>query len=141
MRVLLVDASLANPTLSRLVGEPAPGSKLSDRLITDQKLGLTFLSLMASEAPHAGKSGRPALAQELSQICSGFDLTVVDAGLLRSETTAGALIAISQAMLFLARASATSQDVAAAAASDLLQMANGRRCAAVLVMTGDDLDR
>ena len=48
---------------------------------------------------------------------------------------------MSQAILFLARASATSQEAAAAAAADLLQMANGKRCAAVLTMTSDELDR
>jgi succinoglycan biosynthesis transport protein ExoP len=138
MRVLLVDASTADPTLSQLIGEPAAGSRLSDRLITDQRLGLSFLSLVA---PRAGKSGRPALAEELGQICAGFDLTLVDAGLLRSERNAPALITIAQAILFLARASATSQDAAAAAALDLLQMANGKRCAAVLTMTGDGLER
>jgi hypothetical protein len=63
---------------------------------------------------------------------------MVDAGLLRSEPNASALIAASQAILFLARASATSQETAAAAAADLLQMANGKRCAAVLTMAGDE---
>lgn len=142
MRVLLVDASLTDPMLSRLIGEPAAGSKLSDRLITDQRLGLSFLSLAAPEATRSPRSGRSStLSEELSHICAGFDLTVVDAGLLRSERNAPALIAIAQAILFLARASATSQDAAAAAAADLLQMANGKRCAAVLTMTGEELEQ
>ncbi len=142
MRVLLVDASSADPTLSRLIGEPPAGSKLADRLITDPRLGLSFLPLTHPDVPRAGKSGRsPTLAEELSQVCAGFDLTLVDAGLLRSERDAPALISIAQAILFLARASATSQQLAASAASDLLQMANGKRCAAVLTMTGEELER
>lgn len=136
MRVLLIDASSADPTLSRLIGESAAGSRLSDRLITDQRLGLSFLSLTAADATRAGRSGRgPTLAEELGPICAGFDLTLVDAGLLRSERNAPALITIAQAILFLARASTTSQDAAATAASDLMQTANGKRCAAVLTMT------
>ncbi len=141
MRVLLVDASLADPTLSELIGEPAPASKLADRVITDQRLGLSFLSLAAPEPQRPGKSARSALADELGRIASGFDLTFVDCGLLRSERNAPALISIAQAILFLARASATSQHAAAAAAADLLQMAGGRRCAAVLTMTGESLER
>ncbi len=141
MRVLLVDASLADPTLSELIGEPAPGSKFADRIITDQRLGLSFLSLAAPEPQRAGKSGRPALADELGRVASGFDLTLVDCGLLRSERNAPALISIAQAILFLARAASTSQDAAAAAAADLLQLANGRRCAAVLTMTGESLEQ
>jgi uncharacterized protein involved in exopolysaccharide biosynthesis len=140
MRVLLVDASTADPTLSHLIGEPASGSKLSDRLITDQRLGLSFLSLAAQETPRGGNSDRgQSLAEGVSLIAAGFDLTLVDAGLSRSERNAPALISIAQAILFLARASATSQDAAAAAAADLLQMANGKRCAAVLTMTGEEL--
>ena len=50
------------------------------------------------------------------------------------ERNAAALIAASQAILFVTRASSTSQETAAVAASDLLQMANGTRCAAVLTM-------
>jgi hypothetical protein len=65
-------------------------------------------------------------------------LTLVDAGLLRWERNARSLITVAQAILFLTRASATSQDTAAPAAADLLQMASGRRCAAVLTMTGDE---
>ena len=141
MRVLLIDANSADPTLSRLIGEPVADSKLSERMITDQRLGLSFLSLTVHDLPRSGWSGRGALADELAHISAGFDLTVIDAGLVRSERNAAALIAVAQAILFLARASATSQDAAAAAAGDLLQMASGKRCAAVLTMTGDELDR
>ena len=52
------------------------------------------------------------------------------------ERNAAALIAASQAILFLSKVSATSRETAAFAASDLLQMADGRRCAAVLTMAG-----
>ena len=138
MRVLLIDANSADPTLSQLIGEPVAGSKLSERVITDQRLGLSFLSLTAHDTPRSGWSGRTALADELGHICAGFDLTMVDAGLLRSEHNASALIAVSQAILFLARAAVTSQEAAAAAAADLLQMANGKRCAAVLTMAADE---
>ncbi len=141
MRILLVDASLADPTLTELIGEPAPGSKLAHRIISDQRLGLSFLSLAGSEPQGSGKSGRAALGEELGQIASGFDLTVVDCGLLRSERNAPALISIAQAILFLARAASTSQNAAAAAAADLLQMASGRRCAAVLTMTPESLEQ
>ena len=85
MRVLLIDANSADPTLSRLIGEPVAGSKLSERVITDQRLGLSFLSLTAHDLPRSGWSGRSALADELAHMSAGFDLTVVDAGLLRSE--------------------------------------------------------
>ncbi len=135
MRTLLVDANTADPALTNLIGGPVAGSKLSDRLITDQALGLSFLSLAA----RAGWSKHNTLADELSRIASGFDLTLVDAGLLRWERNAAALITASQAILFLVRASATSQEAAASAASDVLQMANGRRCAAVLSMTGAEV--
>jgi hypothetical protein len=72
---------------------------------------------------------------------AGFDLTLVDAGLLRWERNATALINAAQAILFLTRASATSHETAASAAADLLQMANGRRCASVLTMTAAETER
>ncbi len=97
--------------------------------------------LTADELPLSGYANRNALAGELSQITAGYDLTLVDAGLLRLERNATALITASQAILFLSRASATSQEMAASAASDLLQMANGRRCAAVLTMADSEITR
>jgi len=102
---------------------------------------LSFLSLTADRLPLAGWANRDALADELSQVTSNYDLTLVDAGLLRLERNAAALVATSQAILFISRASATSQETAAAAASDLLQMANGRRCAAVLTMADDETNQ
>jgi len=141
MRTLLIDANAADPALTKVLGEGDPSEKLCDRVITDNRLGLSFLSLIADHLPLAGWSNRNALADELSQLAAGYDLTLIDAGLLRLERNAAALIAASQAILFLSRASATSQETAASAASDLLQMANGRRCAAVLTMADSEITR
>ncbi len=141
MRTLLIDANVADPALTKVLGEGDEGPNLSDRVITDGRLGLSFLSLATDHLPLAGWSNRNALADELSQITSGYDLTLIDAGLLRFERNAAALVTASQAILFLSRASGTSQQTAAIAASDLLQMANGRRCAAVLTMANDETTR
>ena len=141
MRTLLIDANAADPALTKVLGEGDGGSDLSDRIVTDGRLGLSFLSLAADHLPLAGWSNRDALAGELHQITSGYDLTLIDAGLLRIERNAAALVTASQAILFLSRASVTSQQTAAAAASDLLQMANGRRCAAVLTMANGEATR
>ncbi len=141
MRTLLIDANAADPALTKVLGEGEDGPSLSDRLITDNRLGLSFLSLTAEHPPLAGWSNRAALAEELGRITADYDITLIDAGLLRLERNAASLIAASQAILFLSRASATSQETAAAAASDLLQMANGRRCAAVLTMANDEATR
>jgi hypothetical protein len=84
--------------------------------------------------PLTGWANRDALAHELNQVTADYDLTLIDAGLLRVERNAAALVSASQAILFVSKAGATSQATATAAASDLLQMANGRRCAAVLTM-------
>ena len=134
MRTLLIDASAADPALTKVLGKGDAGPKLSDRLITDQRLGLSFLSLVGDNHSLTGWSNRHALTDEVSRIATGYDLTLVDAGLLNGEHNAAALISVSQAILFLSRASVTSQQAAASAASDLLQMADGRRCAAVLTM-------
>jgi succinoglycan biosynthesis transport protein ExoP len=137
MRTLLIDANTADPALTKVLGEGGDGPSLSDRLITDDRLGLSFLSLKSDHAPLVGWSNRHAFAEELGRITADYDITLIDAGLLRLERNAASLIGASQAILFLSRASATSQETAAMAASDLLQMANGRRCAAVLTMTND----
>lgn len=141
MRTLLVDANSADPALTSVLGEADAGPALADRVITDNRLGLSFLSLTAEQLPLSGWSNRNALADELSQITANYDLTLIDAGLLRVERNAAALITASQAILFLSKASATSQDTAAVAAADLMQMANGRRCAAVLTMADSETNR
>ncbi|MGH6737152.1 MAG: GumC family protein [Methyloceanibacter sp.] len=141
MRTLLIDANAADPALTKVLGEGDPGPSLSDRIISDQRLGLSFLSLTADHLPLAGWANRNALADELTRVTADYDLTLIDAGLLRMERNGAALIGASQAILFLSRANATSQETAASAASELLQMANGKRCAAVLTMAGDESNR
>ncbi len=44
MRTLLIDANSANPALTKVLGEGDAGAELSDRVITDNRLGLSFLS-------------------------------------------------------------------------------------------------
>ena len=137
IRTLLIDASTADPALTRILGESELQNShgdLSDRVVTDQRLGLSFLSLADDTLVPVSMSNRNALSDKLSHLTKGYELTLIDGGLLHRERNAGALIAASEAILFLSRASTTSQETAAFAASDLLQMANGRRCAAVLTM-------
>ena len=139
IRTLLVDASTADPALTRVFGKaemPESDPVLDDGVITDQRLGLSFLSLTNSAPVPSGLSSRHALSDDLSRLAKGYELTIIDGGLLYYERNAAALIAASQAILFLSKVSATSQQTAAFAASDLLQMADGRRCAAVLTMAG-----
>jgi polysaccharide biosynthesis transport protein len=134
IRTLLVDASTAHPALTQVFGKGDDAAGLRERMITDRRLGLSFLSLLGDNQSLAGWPNRAAITDELRQITASYDLTLIDAGLLNGEGNVASLMAISQAILFLSRASATSQQTAASAASDLLQMANGRRCAAVLTM-------
>lgn len=133
MRTLLIDANAADPALTRVLGTGEPGAELGDRIVKDSRIGLSFLSLTAEDSFTAWPE-RNTLTDELRKISADYDLALIDAGLLRMERNAAALVTASQAILFLARASVTSQAAAAAAAADLLQMANGRRCAAVLTM-------
>lgn len=140
IRTLLVDSNTANPALSEVLGDGDKSARLSDRVITDSRLGLSFLSLASDQLPLNGWSKRSALTDELSQVAANYDLTLIDAGLLRLERNAVALVNASQAILFVTRASATTRETAAQAASDLLQMAHGRRCAAVLTMTDNEID-
>lgn len=135
MRTLLVDASTANPSLSKVLGDGDKSVALGERVITDTRLGLSFLSLASDEVPSKGWSKRGALTDELSQVAADYDITLIDAGLLRLERNAAALVDASQAILLATKASATTREAAAQAASDLMQMAHGRRCAAVLTMT------
>ncbi len=134
IRTLLVDASTADPALTQVFGVGKHAGGLCDRMITDQRLGLSFLSLVGANQSLTGWPNRTALTDELRRITAGYDLTLIDAGVLNGERYVSSLMALSQAILFLSRASVTSQQAAASAASDLLQMANGRRCAAVLTM-------
>ncbi len=134
MRTLLIDASAADPALTRVLGKGDTGPELRDRVITDQRLGLAFMSLVGDNHSLTGWSNRHALTDEVSRIAADYDLTLVDAGILHGEHNAGALVAICQAILFLSRASVTSEQTATAAAADLLRIADGRRCAAVLTM-------
>jgi len=137
IRTLLIDASATDPALTKVIGkgEAGPGSTLEERVITDQRLGLSFLSLSDDDSELSGWSNRHTLSNELSRLTKDYELTLIDGGLLYYERNAAALVAVAQAILFLSRAS-TSQEAAASAASDLLQMANGRRCAGVLTMVG-----
>ncbi len=134
IRTLLVDASTAHPGLTQVLGKGNDAAELRHRMVTDQRLGLSFLSLVGDNQSLTGWPSRTDLTDELRQITADYDLTLIDAGLLSGERNVACLMAISQAILFLSRASVTSQQVAASAAADLLQMANGRRCAAVLTM-------
>ena len=135
IRTLLIDASTSNPALTKIFGANEPTDvELGDRVITDQRLGLSFLSLTGEGDGPNGWVNRHALAEKLKEVAGGYELALIDAGTLNVERNTSALMSISQAILFLSRASTTSQQTAAAAAADLLQMANGRRCAAVLTM-------
>lgn len=139
IRTLLIDASTADPALTKVFGKSEmrdSDTVLDDWVITDQRLGLSFLSLTDSAVVPSGLSNRHALSDDLSRLAKGYELTIIDGGLLYYERNAAALIAASQAILFLSKVSATSRETAAFAASDLLQMADGRRCAAVLTMAG-----
>ncbi len=136
IRTLLVDASATDPALTKVIGKSDDAPELANQVITDQALGLSFLSLANLDSEPAGWSSRHTLTEQLSDLTKGYELTLIDGGLLYCERNAAALIASSQAILFLSRASVTSQEAASFAASDLLQMANGRRCAAVLTMAG-----
>lgn len=139
IRTLLIDASASDPALTNILGRDQDlEAPLEDQVVTDQRLGLSFLSLTDDDHPLTGWTNRKALTDEIKRIAEGYDLTLIDGGLLYSERGAAALIPVSQAILFLSRASATSQETAAVAASDLLQMAHGRRCAAVLTMVGTE---
>jgi hypothetical protein len=122
--------------LTKIFGDETgdTGAALEDQVVTDQRLGLSFLSLVDDCLSPLTVSSPNALAQELVHVAKNYELTLIDGGPLHLERNAGALIAASQAILFLSRASKTSRETAAFAASDLLQMANGRRCAAVLTM-------
>jgi len=137
IRTLLVDATTSNPDLTRVFGvDASAGDNLADRVITDHRLGLSFLSLDCDRHGIYGRESRQTLADNLREIASNYELTLIDAGLLTMEHNTAPLMEMSQAILFLSRASVTSQKAAASAASDLLQMADGRRCAAVLNMAG-----
>ena len=98
------------------------------------RLGLSFLSLTHNYPESAGWSNRRAVADELKLVAGDYDLTLIDAGLLCCEANAATITSISQAILFLSKASATSRQVVSSAAADVLDMADGRRCAAVLTM-------
>ncbi len=91
MRVLLIDANSADPTLSRLIGEPVAGSKLC-RSADHRPAPRPVVPVARPRTTRRAAAGRAAaaLADELGHICAGFDLTVVDAGLLRSERNAAA---------------------------------------------------
>jgi polysaccharide biosynthesis transport protein len=135
IRTLLIDASASDPALTKVFGKDQDiGAPLEEQVITDQRLGLSFLSLTDDDHPLTGWANRQDLTEAIAHIAKDYDLTLIDGGLLYSERGAAALISASQAILFLSRASTTSQETASIAASDLLQMANGRRCAAVLTM-------
>ena len=138
IRTLLIDASAVDPALTRVIGKSkaGPGSALEERVITDQRLGLSFLSLSDDDGELSGWSNRHVLSDELGRLTSDYELTLIDGGLLYCERNAAALVAVSQAILFLSKASNASQEAAAFAASDVLQMAEGRRCAGVLTMVG-----
>lgn len=139
IRTLLIDASASDPALTKVFGKDQDiGAPLEDQVITDQRLGLSFLSLTDDDHPLTGWANRQDLTEAIAHIAKAYDLTLIDGGLLYSERGAASLISASQAILFLSRASATSQETASIAASDLLQMANGRRCAAVLTMATAD---
>ncbi|HUU25325.1 MAG TPA: Wzz/FepE/Etk N-terminal domain-containing protein [Methyloceanibacter sp.] len=137
IRTLLIDASTADPALTKVFGQSEmhdSDTVLDDWVITDQRLGLSFLSLTDNALVPSGLSNRHALSDDLTSLASGYELTIIDGGRLHYGRDASALIAASQAILFLSKVSATSRETAAFAASDLLQMADGRRCAAVLTM-------
>jgi len=137
IRTLLIDANSADPALSKVFDAndmQGATTNLEEHVVTDQRLGLSFLSLASDAIVPYSLSNRHAFSEELGRLAAGYELTLIDGGILQRERNAGALIAASQAVLFLSRASATSRETTAAAASELLQMLDGRRCASVLTM-------
>ena len=128
---MLVDASSANPMLTKMLGQSDGGLSYRDRLVSDAQLGLSFLSLQNGKRSDAGS---PVHATELQDLAQDFDLTIVDGGLLKGTPSLDSLISVSEAVLLVSHASEASSRVETAAASDLLDMARGRYCATVLTM-------
>lgn len=130
IRTLLIDASRSNPMLTQMLGRGEAGPRYRDQVVTDSQLGLSFLSLEDG----GGESGQRVRADELKSLARNFELTIVDAGLLKGEANTAPLMSISEAVLLVSKSSSMSPRAAANVASDLLDMAHGRHCATVLTM-------
>ena len=130
IRTLLIDASSSNPMLTQMLGRGEAGPRYRDQVVTDAQLGLSFLSL---EDGGQNTGGRVRTG-ELQTLAHNFELTIVDGGLLKGEPNTAPLMSISEAVLLVSQPSSMSPKAAASAASDLLDMAHGRHCAAVLTM-------
>ncbi|BAQ15684.1 GumC family protein [Methyloceanibacter caenitepidi] len=131
LKTLLVDASNSNPALTKMLGQESTGRSYRDRLVSDAQLGLSFLSLQDAAGQRSSEHVRK---RELEELAGRYDLTVIDGGLLKDDTTMEPLISISEAVLLVSQSKKSSPAVDASAAADLLEMARGRYCASVLTM-------
>lgn len=138
IRTLLVDANGADPRLTEVFNGRLRAGKLSDRVIADTQLRLSFLSLSSEGSIPLDRARRGETIDELRELAANYDLTIIDSGVLSEEPDASALIEASQAVIFVSRASAVARQSVSAAASDLLTIAKGRRCAAVLNMADEE---
>ena len=105
LKTLLVDASSANPMLTKMLGQNDSNLSYRDRLVSDAQLGLSFLSLQSGS--RKGADG-PIHATELQDLAQDFDLTIIDGGLLKGTPSLSPLISISEAVLLVSQASEAS---------------------------------
>ena len=143
-RVLIVDASSADPELSTVFAEKLDQDQvvvLDDkdhlaRITTrDPGSGLAFLPIALADLRTLKSQQRRRLVTGLAGLAASYDLVLIDAGALLADCSGASLLAAADQVIIVARAGVTRRD-ALAATREALEAA--RDCLAGVVLTRAD---
>lgn len=115
-RVLLVDASSAEPVLSRLLSPDASPTwddllakpeALAEHMNRDAAAGLAFLPLAHAGLATLKRAQRRELAANLAAAALDFDVVIIDGGALIADESATALLPLADRVAVVAREAST----------------------------------
>ena len=118
-RVLLVDATSSDTALSSALAADFANDgvivldnieHLRSITRTDERTGLAFLPIALADLRLLKSHQRKRLAKGLAALAPGYDLVVIDGGALLEDESPAALLAISDAVVVVARSGVTRAD-------------------------------
>lgn len=128
LKVLLVDANVRDKDLTRLLDSEGGLGRvgISERIVENRHFDLSFLSLVAGAPKHRPLALEGDDRADLEEIAVGYDLVLVDAGLVGDAGGAEALAGLSAMVLLTLRSDADTEARMIEERPALQQIAGGK---------------
>ncbi|MBA5775933.1 hypothetical protein H2509_02195 [Stappia sp. F7233] len=128
LKVLLVDANARDKDLTRLLDSEGGLGRvgISERIVENRHFDLSFLSLVAGAPKHRPLALEGDERSDLEEIAEGYDLVLVDAGLVGDAGGVEGLAGLGSMILLTLRSDADTDERTAEERPALQRIAGGR---------------